>query len=403
MKNIDINAINATASNINDVLVPTKLIHSSYFSNRFSNNIFLKPENLQNTGSFKIRGAYNKIKSLKKTETKKGIICSSAGNHASGVAFSAKRLGIKATIVMPTITPLLKVQKVKELGANVVLFGDVYDDAYKKAKEISKEEGKTFIHPFDDFDVIMGQGTIATEIINDLSEVDAILVQIGGGGLISGIALTAKTINPKIKIIGVVAEGANSMDLSVKNKKLVKIDQVKTIAEGIAVKSPGKLTYEIVSKHVDDIITVSEKDIFENVLEVMEKEKLVVETAGAVSLAGLGKLRMKNKNIVAILSGGNIDMVTISSIINRGLVGRGRIMSFSVELPDKPGQLLNIAKILSKNNANVIELEHDQFKAVDRYSNRVVLEVTVETNGDEHIKKVIDALKEEGYVIDRIF
>lgn len=403
MKNIDINAINATASNINDVLVPTKLIHSSYFSNRFSNNIFLKPENLQNTGSFKIRGAYNKIKSLKKTETKKGIICSSAGNHASGVAFSAKRLGIKATIVMPTITPLLKVQKVKELGANVVLFGDVYDDAYKKAKEISKEEGKTFIHPFDDFDVIMGQGTIATEIINDLSEVDAILVQVGGGGLISGIALTAKTINPKIKIIGVVAEGANSMDLSVKNKKLVKIDQVKTIAEGIAVKSPGKLTYEIVSKHVDDIITVSEKDIFENVLEVMEKEKLVVETAGAVSLAGLGKLRMKNKNIVAILSGGNIDMVTISSIINRGLVGRGRIMSFSVELPDKPGQLLNIAKILSKNNANVIELEHDQFKAVDRYSNRVVLEVTVETNGDEHIKKVIDALKEEGYVIDRIF
>ncbi len=397
------NNIRRAAENLKGIIRPTALIRSDYYSGEYGCDIYIKPENLQVTGSFKIRGAYNKISNLTKEEAANGIIASSAGNHAQGVAFSAQKKGIKSTIVMPNVTPLLKVNATKAYGSDVVIYGDVYDDAYAKAMELASEKGYTFVHPFDDYDVLCGQGTIGLEILEALEDVDEILVPIGGGGLISGIALAVKTVRPDIKVIGVSPVGSMAMKISLEERHVTRLSSVKTSAEGVAVRQPGDLTFALAGKYVDEIITITEKDIMEAVLVVLEKHKLIAETAGVVPLAGVKKRAKPGKKIVCLMSGGNIDVVTISSIINQGLISRGRIMCFSVELPDKPGQLVKVAKIVADNMANVIELQHNQFKAIDRYSNKVMLEVTVETNGHEHIKQLIEALEDNNFTVNRIY
>ncbi|MCY6369234.1 threonine ammonia-lyase [Clostridium ganghwense] len=399
---LNLTDVERAAENLKGISTKTELMYSPVFSIESGNEIYLKPENLQVTGAFKIRGAYNKISKLSEEEMKRGVIASSAGNHAQGVAYAAQKLGIKATIVMPRTTPLIKVAATKNYRANVVLHGDCYDEAYTKAKELQEENNYVFVHPFDDLDVIAGQGTIAIEILKDLKDTDCIIVPIGGGGLISGIAIAAKSINPKVKIIGVEPEGAKAMKKSLEKNSVVNLDTVKTIAEGVAVKKPGDITFQIIKNYVDEIITVSDFDIMEAFLVVLEKQKLIAETSGALSLAALKKLNDKNKKIVCVVSGGNIDVVTVSSMINRGLVSKGRLFCFTVDLPDKPGELLKISKILAKLNANVIKLDHNQFKTFDRFM-QVQLEVTVETNGHEHINQIMVGLNEAGYGIVRIY
>lgn len=388
--------------NLKGIINETNLIHSDFFSKEFGNNVYLKPENLQFTGSFKIRGAFNKISNLTEEEKRSGVIASSAGNHAQGVAYSCQKLGIESTIVMPNITPLIKVKATQSYGAEVVLHGNVYDEAYQEACRLSESKGYTFIHPFDDYDVICGQGTIGMEIVDQLSDVDEILVPIGGGGLISGIAMAVKSINPNIRVIGVEPQGAMSMKASIDAGKITELDIIKTTAEGVAVKKPGNMTFDLVNKYVDGIITVSEEEIMEVLLLLLEKHKIIAETAGVLSLAALKKLNVKNKKVVCVLSGGNIDVVTISSVVNKGLVSRGRIFCFSVDLPDTPGQLLQISKILSDLGGNVIKLDHNQFKATDRCM-EVQLEVTVETNGHDHINEITKRLKDESFIINRIY
>lgn len=390
------------ADNLQGVLKSTNLIHSSFFSEEYGNKIYLKPENLQNTGSFKIRGAFNKIANLSDEEKSKGIIASSAGNHAQGVALSAQKLGIKSTIVMPKATPLIKVEGTKSYGSDVILSGEVYDDSYIEAKRIAEEKGYTFVHAFDDYDVICGQGTIGLEILEELPEIDEILVPVGGGGLISGIALIAKAMKPSIRIIGVEPVGAASMASSIEKGQLIELEQCRTTAEGVAVKKPGEMTFDIVSKYVDDIIRVTEEDMTEALMLLVEKHKLIAETSGVLSLAALKQLSPRGKNIACVISGGNIDILTISSLINKGLVTRGRILAFTVDLVDRPGELVKIAQILADTKANVVQLEHNQFKAMDRFIN-VQLEITVETNGEDHVKQILNRLKEEKYSITRLF
>lgn len=387
---------------IKDICVNTKLIYSSEFSRESGNEVYIKPENLQVTGAFKLRGALNKVSKLSEEQKRKGLIASSAGNHAQGVAYSASKLGIKATIVMPETTPLIKVQATKSYGVDVVLKGKVYDEAYEEAKRLEEENGYTFVHPFNDVDIMAGQGTIALEVIEELKDVDAILVPIGGGGLISGISVAAKAINPNIKVIGVQAEGAKPMKLSFDSGKLTYVDAVDTIADGAAVKKPGDITFEVIKKHVDEIVTVSDQELMEAVFILLEKHKLVAEATGVMSLAALKRLDFKGKKVVSLISGGNIDVVTIASLLNHGLLSRGRIFCFSVKLQDTPGQLLKISKILAEKGANVIKLDHNQFKAIDRLKH-VVLEVTVETNGHEHIEDIVKALNEEGYNVDKVY
>ncbi|MBP6125721.1 MAG: threonine ammonia-lyase [Leptotrichiaceae bacterium] len=383
------------------VIEKTKLIHSNVFSDESGNDVYIKPENLQKTGSFKIRGAYNKIAKLTEEEKTKGVIAASAGNHAQGVAFGAQKLGIKAIIVMPKHTPLIKIEATKRYGAEVILFGDVFDDAYVHARELQKEKGYTFIHPFDDEDVIEGQGTIALEVLEEVPDADIILVPVGGGGLISGIAAASKLKNPQIKIIGVEPEGAASAIEALKNGRVVELEEANTIADGTAVKRIGDTPFEYIKKYVDDIVTVSDYELMEAFLLLVEKHKIIAENSGILSVAGLKKLDVKGKKIISILSGGNIDVLTISSMINKGLIERGRIFTFSVDLPDKPGQLVTVSKILSAQNANVIRLEHNQFKNLNRF-HEVELQVTVETNGEDHIKKIIKNFKEKGYIIERL-
>lgn len=399
---LNLTDIRKASDTLRGVSKKTALMYSSCFSSETGNDIYLKPENLQVTGAFKIRGAFNKISKLSNDEKQRGVIASSAGNHSQGVAYAAKQLGVKATIVMPKTTPLIKVSATKSYGANVVLHGDYYDEAYKKATEIQKENNYIFVHPFDDLDVIAGQGTIGLEILEDMKDIDYILVPVGGGGLIAGIATASKLINPNVKIIGVEPEGAKAMKKSMEKNEVVNLDTVKTIAEGVAVKKPGDLPFKLIKKYVDDIITVSDFDIMEAFLILLEKEKIVSETAGVLSLAALKKLNVKDKKIACVISGGNIDVVTVSSMINRGLVSRGRLFCFTVELPDKPGELLKISKILADSNANVIKLDHNQFKTFDRFMN-AQLEVTVETNGHEHVNQIIDHLNKEGYHIAKVY
>jgi len=383
------------------VIEKTKLIHSNIFSDESGNDVYIKPENLQRTGAFKIRGAYNKIAKLTEEEKKRGVIAASAGNHAQGVALAAQKLGIKAVIVMPKHTPLIKVEATKRYGAEVILTGEVYDEAYEYAKKLQEKEGYTFVHPFNDEDVIEGQGTIALEVLEELPDADIILVPIGGGGLISGIASAAKLKNPLIKIIGVEPEGAASALEARKSHHVVELDEANTIADGTAVKKIGDITFDYIEKYVDDIVTVSDYELMAAFLILVEKHKIVAENSGILAVAGLKKLNVTGKKIISIISGGNIDVLTISSMINKGLVARGRIFTFAVDLPDKPGQLVAVSQILSEQNANVIRLEHNQFKNLDRF-HEVELQVTVETNGEEHINKITQEFEKKGYIIRRL-
>lgn len=391
----------AAKERLKGVISETHLIHSTPFSNECGNEVYIKPENLQKTGAFKIRGAYNKIVKLDDAAKEKGLIASSAGNHAQGVAYAAKQLGVKATIVMPRHTPLIKVEATKSHGAEVVLAGEVYDEAYAKAVELQEKEGYTFIHPFDDEDVMEGQGTIALEILEELPDTDVILVPIGGGGLISGIAVAAKLVKPDIKIIGVEPEGAASASAAINEDKVITLKEAVTIADGTAVKQIGEKTFGYIKEYVDEIITVNDYEVMEAFLLLVEKHKLVAEGSGLLTLAALNKLEEKNKKVVSLISGGNIDVMTISSMINKGLISRGRIFSFSVQLPDIPGQLEFVSTVLRKCNANVITVEHNQFKNFARFS-EVELRVTVETNGNSHIDTIVAEFENLGYKIMKV-
>ena len=386
---------------LSKVLLETHLIYSPIFSKESGNKVFIKPENLQKTGSFKIRGAYNKIANLTNEEKKRGVIASSAGNHAQGVAYGAKESGIKAVIVMPKSTPLIKVESTKQYGAEVILHGDVYDDAFKKAKELEEKEGYVFVHPFNDEDVLDGQGTIALEILEELPETDIILVPIGGGGLISGIACAAKILKPEIKIIGVEPEGAASAYEAIKENKVVELKEANTIADGTAVKKIGDLNFEYIKKYVDEIITVSDYELMEAFLLLVEKHKIIAENSGILSIAATKKLKEKNKKVVSVISGGNIDVLMISSMINKGLIRRDRIFNFTVSIPDKPGELAKIVDLIAEQGANVIKLEHNQFKNLSRFKD-IELQITVETNGSEHVKNLVEAFEEKGYEIVKI-
>ena len=386
---------------LSKVLLETHLIYSPIFSKESGNKVFIKPENLQKTGSFKIRGAYNKISNLTDAEKKRGVITSSAGNHAQGVAYGAKESGIKAVIVMPKSTPLIKVESTKQYGAEVILHGDIYDDAYKKAKELEEKEAYVFVHPFNDEDVLDGQGTIALEILEELPETDIILVPIGGGGLISGIACAAKILKPEIKIIGVEPEGAASAYEAIKENKVVELKEANTIADGTAVKKIGDLNFEYIKKYVDEIITVSDYELMEAFLLLVEKHKIIAENSGILSVAATKKIKEKNKKVVSVISGGNIDVLMISSMINKGLIRRDRIFNFSLNIPDKPGELAKVVDLIAELGANVIKLEHNQFKNLSRFKD-VELQVTVETNGSEHIKNLVQTFEEKGYEVIKI-
>ena len=386
------------AEHLKDVLLPTRLIYSPIFSEESGNLVYIKPENLQKTGSFKLRGAYNKIRKLTEAEKQRGVIASSAGNHAQGVAYAARELGIKAVIVMPKTTPLIKVEFTKKYGAEVILHGDVYDDAYQKAKELEAQEGYVFVHPFDDPDVIEGQGTIALEILEELPDADVIVVPIGGGGLISGVACVVKHINPNVKIIGVEPSGAASATASLRQNHLVTLSEANTIAEGTAVKRIGELTLALIREYVDEIITVDDYELTESFLLLVEKHKIIAENSGILAMAALKKLQERAKKIVPIVSGGNIDVLMIASMISKGLVSRNRIFNFAVSIPDRPGELAKITQIIAEEGANVIKLAHNQFKNLSRFRDKEVL-ITVETNGAAHIAQLIAAFQAKGIAV----
>ncbi|SFU46389.1 threonine ammonia-lyase [Butyrivibrio sp. INlla21] len=381
---------------VKKVTLETKLIYSDYWSNNTGNKVYLKPENLQRTGAYKVRGAYYKITTLTDEERSKGLITASAGNHAQGVAYAAKQYGVKATIVMPTSTPLIKVNRTKALGAEVVLHGNVYDEAYEHACELANEHGYTMVHPFDDLDVATGQGTIAMEIIKELPTVDYILVPIGGGGLATGVSTLAKLLNPKIKVIGVEPAGANCMQESIKAGHVVTLPGVNTIADGTAVKTPGEKIFPYISKNIDDIITVPDEDLVVSFLDMVENHKMVVENSGLLSVAALKQLDCKDKKIACVLSGGNMDIITMSSVVQQGLIMRDRIFTVSVLLPDKPGELSRVSGIIADVSGNVIKLEHNQFVSINRNA-AVELRITLEAFGSEHKEQILNALEENGY------
>ena len=381
---------------LNRVLLETKLVYSDYFSEQTGAKVYFKPENMQFTGAYKLRGAYYKISTLTPEERERGIISASAGNHAQGVAYAAKLMGAKAVIVMPTTTPLIKVNRTKGYGAEVILHGDVYDDACTCALELAEEKGYTFIHPFDDETVATGQGTIAMEIIKELPTVDYILVPIGGGGLCCGVSTLAKMLNPKIKVIGVEPAGAACMKASLAAGHVVTLPKVTTIADGTAVKTPGDVVFPYIQKNVDDIITVEDDDLIAAFLDMMENHKMIVENSGLLTVAAFKQLNIKGKKVVSILSGGNMDVITIASVVQNGLIQRDRIFTVSVHLPDKPGELHRVAGILAELQGNVIKLEHNQFVSVNR-SNVVELRITLEAFGTEHKERILKELENQGY------
>ncbi len=381
---------------VKEVTKETKLVYSSYLSEKTGNKVYLKPENMQMTGAYKLRGAYYKVSTMSDKDRSRGIITASAGNHAQGVAYAAKAFGLKAVIVMPTTTPLIKVNRTKNLGAEVILYGDVYDEACEKALELADIEGYTFIHPFDDKAVATGQGTIAMEIFQDLPVVDYILVPIGGGGLAAGVSTFAKLLNPKIKVIGVEPEGAACMKASIEAGKVTGLDSVSTIADGTAVKTPGSVIFPYVQKNIDRIITVKDEELIVAFLDMVENHKMIVENSGLLTVAALDHLNVKNKRIVSILSGGNMDVITMSSVVSQGLIMRDRIFTVSVLLPDKPGELSRVAGVIAKDNGNVIKLEHNQFVSTNRNA-AVELRITLEAFGTEHKDKIINSLEVEGY------
>lgn len=381
---------------VKKVTLETKLVFSDYFSNLTGNKVYIKPENMQFTGAYKVRGAYYKMSTLTEEERAKGLITASAGNHAQGVAYAAKCYGAKSTIVMPTATPLMKVNRTKSYGAETVLYGDVYDEACAKAYELADEHGYTFIHPFDDLTVATGQGTIAMEIIKELPLVDYILVPIGGGGLATGVSVLAKLLNPKIKVIGVEPEEANCMQESLKAGKVTTLPTVNTIADGTAVKTPGEKLFPYIQKNLDDIITVKDEELVVAFLDMVENHKMVAENSGLLTVAALRHLDVKDKKVVSIISGGNMDVITMSSVVQQGLIMRDRIFTVSILLPDKPGELHRVSGLIADVNGNVIKLEHNQFVSINRNA-AVELQITLEAFGPEHKQQIMDALEEGGY------
>lgn len=381
---------------VKDVTTETKLVYSEYFSAQTGNKVFFKPENMQYTGAYKVRGAYYKIHTLTEEEKSKGLITASAGNHAQGVAYAAKLAGVKATVVMPTTTPLMKVNRTKSYGADVVLEGDVFDEACDHAYKLAEEFGYTFVHPFDDLDVATGQGTIAMEIIKELPTVDYILVPIGGGGLCTGVSTLAKLLNPKIKVIGVEPAGANCMQVSLKEGKVVGLPQVNTIADGTAVKRPGEKLFPYIQENVDNIITIEDSELIVAFLDMVENHKMVVENSGLLTVAALKHMNVQKKKIVSILSGGNMDVITMSSIVQHGLIQRDRVFTVSVLLPDKPGELAKISALLAEEHGNIIRLEHNQFISINRNA-AVELRITMEAFGTEHKNQIVSALTSAGY------
>lgn len=381
---------------VKEVVLPTNLIYSEYFSEQTGNKVYFKPENMQYTGAYKVRGAYYKISTLSEEEREKGLVTASAGNHAQGVAYAAKLYGVPATVVMPTTTPLIKVNRTKGYGAKVVLHGSVYDEACQYALELAKKEGATFVHPFNDEVVATGQGTIAMEIFKELPTVDIILVPIGGGGLAAGVSTLAKLLNPNIKVIGVEPAGASCMKASLDAGKVITLPDVNTIADGTAVKTPGDIVFPYIQKNIDEIIAVEDQELIVNFLDMMENHKMLVENSGLLTVAALKHLDCKGKKIVSILSGGNMDVITLSSVVQHGLIERGRVFTVSVQLPDRPGELVNVANVIAKLNGNVIRLEHNQFVSINRNA-AVELRITLEAFGHEHKKEIIEALKKHGY------
>ena len=381
---------------VKKVTLEAKLVYSDYLSSQTGNRVFLKPENMQFTGAYKVRGAYYKMSTLTEEERAKGLITASAGNHAQGVAYAAKCYGARAVIVMPTTTPLIKVNRTKSYGAEVILHGNVYDEACAKAYELAEEHGYTFIHPFDDLDVATGQGTIAMEIFKELPLVDYILVPIGGGGLATGVSTLAKQLNPKIKVIGVEPAGANCMQVSLQKDQVTTLPSVSTIADGTAVKTPGSKLFPFIKENLDDIITVEDEDLVVSFLDMVENHKMIVENSGLLSVAALKKLNVKDKRIVCILSGGNMDVITMSSVVQQGLIFRDRIFTVSVLLPDKPGELCRVSGIIAAENGNVIKLEHNQFVSINRNA-AVELRITLEAFGTDHKAQIMAALEKEGY------
>lgn len=381
---------------VREVTLETKLVYSDFLSELTGSKVYLKPENMQFTGAYKVRGAYYKISTLSEEERSRGLITASAGNHAQGVAYAAKCYGCKSVIVMPTTTPLIKVNRTKGYGAEVVLYGDVYDEACAKALELAEEEGYTFIHPFDDLAVATGQGTIAMEIFKELPLVEYILVPIGGGGLATGVSSLAKLLNPKIKVIGVEPAGANCMQASFAAGKVTTLPNVSTIADGTAVKTPGASIFPYIQENLDDIITVTDDELIVSFLDMVENHKMVVENSGLLTVAALKHLDVKDRRIVAIVSGGNMDVITMSSVVQQGLIFRDRIFTVSVLLPDKPGELAKVAHVLAAEQGNVIKLEHNQFVNTNRNA-AVELRITLESFGTEHKKQILKALEREDY------
>ena len=402
VKSTGISDIYAAAKRLEGIVRKSPLVYSDYFSDLSGNATYLKLENLQTTGAFKLRGAYNRISMLTEEERARGVITASAGNHAQGVAYSAQKLGVKAVICMPATTPILKVEATRAFGATVVLHGNGFDDAYAHSLELQKEHGYVYIHPFNDRNVIVGQGTIALEVIDALKDVDAILVPIGGGGLASGIALGVKTVNPQVKVIGVEPENAACMKAALSCGHTITLPSADTVADGCAVRTAGKLTLEFCRLYLDEIITVSEMEIMSALLSLIEKHKLIAEGAGVLSLAALSKLKLRGKKAAAIISGGNIDISTISALIDKALIARGRVFCFAVQLPDKPGQLLSVSQILAEQDANVIRLDHNQAMVTDSFK-KVQLTVTCETHDEEHIQRIIAALRRGGFIVDRVY
>ena len=386
----------AASEIVKEVTNPTKLVYSDYLSHQTGGKVYLKPENMQQTGAYKLRGAYYKISTLTEEERERGLITASAGNHAQGVAYAAQKFGCKATIVMPTVTPLIKVNRSKNYGADVILYGDVYDDACKKAMELAEEHGYTFIHPFDDIDVATGQGTITMEIIQELPTVDYILAPIGGGGLIAGVSALAKMLNPKIKVIGVEPIEAASMSASLEAGQVVEIDSANTIADGTAVKTVGKNIFPYVQQYVDQVLLVEDDELIGVFLDMVENHKMVVENSGLLTVAALKQLDLEGKKVVSILSGGNMDVITMSSIVQHGLIQRDRIFSVSVLLPDKPGELVRVADTIAKAQGNVIKLDHNQFVSTNRNA-AVELRITLESFGTEHKREILKDLEDNGY------
>lgn len=381
---------------VSRVISETKLVYSEHFSNITGNRVYFKPENMQYTGAYKVRGAFYKISTLSGEERGRGLITASAGNHAQGVAYAAKLAGCKAVIVMPTTTPLMKVNRTRSYGAEVVLSGDVFDEALARANELAAEHGYTFIHPFNDLDVAAGQGTIAMEIIKELPTVDYILVPIGGGGLCTGVSVLAKLLNPKIRVIGVEPAGANCMQESLRAGKVVTLPTVNTIADGTAVKTPGDRLFPYIRENVDDIITIEDSELIVAFLDMVENHKMIVENSGLLTVAALKHLDVKKKKIVSVLSGGNMDVITMASVIQHGLIQRDRIFTVSVLLPDKPGELAAVSALLAREQANVIKLEHNQFISINRNA-AVELRITVEAFGTEHKNSIVAALSDAGY------